>query len=263
MRLSFKYGLSTISYLRLGVGKRLLICFHGFGDHAVIWRNLERKIGHNFTLIAIDLPFHGQTDWQQKMMQIADFEKIIHEILMIENATRFSLAGFSFGARVVAKLLLSKADFIETIFLFSPDGFGTKGLKMATSVPVFLRRFVQFLFRKPAFFVQIIEQLHKKRLVPKSVHWFFSQNIGRVERRKRLFFYWLSLNDFEVKLPIFKKKLLETSIPTYVFLGDHDDIVPLSIGTFLSTDAPTVHLHIVESDHQILAHLPPFDTSIF
>ena len=263
MRLSLTYGLSTISYLRSGVGSRLLICFHGFGDHAVIWRNLEKKMGERFTLIAIDLPFHGQTNWQQKTMQIADFEEIIHKILAIENVERFSLAGFSFGARIVAKLSLSMRDFIDTVFLFSPDGFGTKGLKMATLVPVFVRRFVQFLFKKPAIFVNIIEWLHKKKMVAKSVHWFFSQNIGRAERRQRLFFYWLCLNDFEVKLPIFKRKLIETGIPTHVFFGKYDDIVPLSIGTFLSTDAPNIHLHVVESDHQILAHLPPFNTSVF
>ena len=259
MRLSFIYGLSTISYLRLGTGSRLLICFHGFGDHAVIWRNLEKKMGEQFTLIAIDLPFHGQTNWQQKTMQIADFEEIIHRILEIENTERFSLAGFSFGARLVAKLLFSHKDFIDTVLLFSPDGFGTKGLKMATFVPVFIRRFTQFLFKKPAIFVQSIEWLYKKKLVSKSVHWFFSQNIGHNERRKRLFFYWLSLNDFEVKLPIFKKKLIETGIPTHIFLGNNDDITPLSIGTFLSADVPNIQLHIVESDHQILAHLPTFE----
>lgn len=263
MRLSLTYGLSTISYLRLGVGSRLLICFHGFGDHAVIWRNLEKKMGDKFTLIAIDLPFHGRTNWQQKTMQITDFEEIIHQVLTIENAQRFSLAGFSFGARLVAKLSLSMTSFIDTIFFFSPDGFGTKGLEMATFVPVFIRRFVQFLFKKPAVFVRIIEGLYKKKLVHKSVHWFFSQNIGHAERRKRLFFYWLSLNDFEVKLPIFKKKLIKTGIPTHIFLGNRDEIVPLSIGTFLSTGAPTIHLHIIESDHQILAHLPPLNTSVF
>ena len=259
MRLSLNYRQSVISYLRLGTGSRLLICFHGFGDHAVIWRNLEKKMGRKFTLIAIDLPFHGHTDWREKTIQIADFEEIIHNILKIENADRFSLAGFSFGARIVTKLLFSKADFIDAILLFSPDGFGTKGLETATFVPIFLRRFVQFLFKKPAIFVRSVEWLNKKKWVNKSVHWFFSQNIGHAQRRKRLFFYWLSLNDFEVKLPIFKKRLLETGIPTHIFLGNNDDITPLSIGTFLSTDAPNIQLHIVESDHQILAHLPTFE----
>ena len=259
MRLSLIYYQSIISYLRLGTGSRVLVCFHGFGDQAVIWRNLEKKLGGKFTLIAIDLPFHGHTDWQQKTMQTTDFEEIIHKILKIENVERFSLAGFSFGARLVTKLLFSKANFIDAVLLFSPDGFGTKGLETATKIPVFVRRFVEFLFKKPDIFVRSVEWLHQKKMVNKSVHWFFSQNIGIAERRKRLFFYWLSLNDFEVKLPIFKKKLVETGIPTHIFLGKDDDITPLSIGTFLSTDAPNIQLHIVESDHQILAHLPPFE----
>jgi pimeloyl-ACP methyl ester carboxylesterase len=260
MRFSLNYRQSTVSYLRFGSGSRLLICFHGFGDRAVIFYNLEKKMGKDFTLIAIDLPFHGQTEWREKTIQIIDFELIIKEILKTENVERFSLAGFSFGARIVAKLLFSQGNLIDSILLFSPDGFGTKGLKTATLFPIFFRRFMRFLLQKPDKIVRLINFLHQKQLVNKSVQWFFSQNINNTQRRERLFAYWLALNDFEVKLPVFKKKLQETGITTHIFLGKHDDITPLSIGTFLTDGAPNVQLHIVDSDHQILGHLPDFNS---
>lgn len=258
MRLSLTYKQSNISYLRFGTGEKRLICFHGFGDRAVIFYNLEKKLGHEFTLIAIDLPFHGQTEWREKIMQIADFEAIIHQILEIEKVRRFSLAGFSFGARIVSKLLFLQYEKIDTLLLLSPDGFNTKGLKYATVLPIFFRRFVRFLLQKPDKIVDFICFLHKKGLVSQPVYWFFSQNINHPQRRERLFAYWLSLNDFEVKLPIFKQKVIETGIKTHIFLGKKDDITPLSIGTFLAANAPNIELHIIDSDHQILAHLPNF-----
>jgi pimeloyl-ACP methyl ester carboxylesterase len=259
MRLFLTYRQSTISYLRLGTGKQLLFCFHGFGDRAIIWTHLAEKLGDDFTLIALDLPFHGQTNWCEKTIQMADFEWFIKEISIIENQTRFSLAGFSFGARIVQKLLFSHEENIDRLLFFAPDGMGTKGLKNATLVPKFFRRAAQFLLQKPDKLIQFVHWLHQKRWVSKGVYWFFSYNIAHTKRRERIFFYWLCLNDFEVKLDVFKKHLQESRIPTHIFLGKNDDITPLSIGPFLASNAPNVKLHIVESGHQILANLPDFD----
>jgi pimeloyl-ACP methyl ester carboxylesterase len=223
-----------------------------------IWRptHLAEKLGDEFTLIALDLPFHGQTDWAENTMQMIDFEWFIKEILKIENQTRFSLAGFSFGARIVQKLLFSHADNIDRLLFFAPDGMGTKGLKYATFVPKVFRRSARFLLQKPDRIIQLVNWLHQKGWVSPGVHWFFSYNIANPKRRERIFFYWLCLNDFDIKLTIFKEKLQESRIPTHIFLGKNDEITPLSIGAFLTSNAPNVKLHILESGHQILANLP-------
>jgi pimeloyl-ACP methyl ester carboxylesterase len=255
MRFTLTYRQSTISYLRFGTGKRLLLCFHGFGDRGAIFYNLNKKITDEFTLIALDLPFHGHTDWREKTMQKIDFEAIVNKLLEIENAKKCSLAGFSFGARIVQNLLFSHTDLIEKIYLFAPDGMGTKGLKNATLLPIVVRRFFYFLFKKPTKIVRFVDWLYQKKWVDKSIHWFFTQNIANAERRERLFFYWFSLNDFERKLSDFKKKLQASRIETHVYLGKRDEITPISIGTFLTTDAPNVKLHLIESDHHVLGHL--------
>ncbi|MDZ7879024.1 MAG: alpha/beta hydrolase [Saprospiraceae bacterium] len=259
MRFSLLYKNNNISYLRLGTGKQLLFCFHGFGDSAVIWYNLEKKIGQQFTLIALDMPFHGKTKWQESKMQMADFRAIIDQLLQIEKAKRFSLAGFSFGGRIVQQLLFCHAEQIDGLFLFSPDGMGTKGLTYATLLPIFVRRAIGFLLRKSKKIIQLVNWLHQRKWIGQAVYWFFSQNINNPQRRERIFFYWLSLDDFEVKLSDFKKKLQETQVPTEIFLGKNDEITPLSIGTYLTADAPNVRLHILESGHQVLPHLPDFD----
>lgn len=259
MRLSFLYKNNSISYLRFGTGQQLLFCFHGFGDRAVIWCNLEKKLGKQFTFIALDMPFHGQTNWREEKMQMTDFQSIINELLHIEKAEKFSLAGFSFGVRIVQQLLFSHAQQIDNLLLFAPDGMGTKGLTYATLLPIFARRALRFLLKKPDKIIQLVNWLHKKKWVGQPVYWFFSQNIGDARRRERIFFYWLSLDDFEVKLSIFKKKLQETQVPTQIFLGKNDEITPLSIGTYLTADAPNVQLHLIESGHQIMLHLPDFD----
>ncbi len=56
---------SIIHYSVGGSGDRLLFCFHGYGENAATFSFLEKAIGHLFTIVAIDMPFHGQTDWKE------------------------------------------------------------------------------------------------------------------------------------------------------------------------------------------------------
>ena len=123
-RKTLEYRQSTISYLRFGTGTRLLFAFHGFGDRAAMWLRVEDGFSKDFTVIAIDLPFHGHTVWQDGEFRSRDFEAIVQAILAIENKERFSLAGFSFGARIVERLFFRFQHRIEQILFFAPDGLG-------------------------------------------------------------------------------------------------------------------------------------------
>jgi pimeloyl-ACP methyl ester carboxylesterase len=59
------FGRSCIHYIQYGYGPGLIFCFHGYGENAVSFAIFEEILGDRFTLIAIDFPFHGKTDWQE------------------------------------------------------------------------------------------------------------------------------------------------------------------------------------------------------
>ncbi len=48
-----------------GKGASLLFCFHGYGESSGSFGFLEGALARQFTIIAIDLPFHGQTEWRE------------------------------------------------------------------------------------------------------------------------------------------------------------------------------------------------------
>ncbi len=50
---------------RFGAGPELLIAIHGFSDRARMFTVLEPALAGKYTVVAIDLPFHGQTEWQK------------------------------------------------------------------------------------------------------------------------------------------------------------------------------------------------------
>jgi pimeloyl-ACP methyl ester carboxylesterase len=78
------YKSSRVHYLKGGGGKRLLFCLHGYGESSGSFVFLEAPLGGEFTLIAIDLPFHGKTDWKEgRGFLPEDLLAIIREIGVI------------------------------------------------------------------------------------------------------------------------------------------------------------------------------------
>lgn len=251
-RKTLAYRHSTISYLRFGTGDRLLLAFHGFGDRSAMWLNVREGFSTEFTVIAIGLPFHGHTVWREDVFRSRDFEAIVQELLQIEGKERFSLAGFSFGARIVQRLFFRFQHRIDHILLFAPDGFGTKWMFEITMIPRFIRRFTKWLLNRPSWFVRILTFFYDHKLINRFVYSFTYNHLGRAERRERLFSYWLSMDDFVIKPERFKTRLVKSGIPTDVFFGKNDDIIPLSSGTWLAENAPNIHLHIVEDGHKLV-----------
>ena len=59
------WGSSRIAYTRWGTGGKLLFCLHGYGETGAGFAFLETALGDEYTILAIDMPFHGGTDWKE------------------------------------------------------------------------------------------------------------------------------------------------------------------------------------------------------
>src|SRR5215212_4817838 len=99
--LSIAYKKSIIHALIFGVGKKSLICFHGYGENGNSFESLEKKMGNEYTLVAIDFPFHGNTRWNEGfLMTPNDLLNILNAILQQiakDQSSKFSVAAFSLG----------------------------------------------------------------------------------------------------------------------------------------------------------------------
>jgi pimeloyl-ACP methyl ester carboxylesterase len=75
-------GSSRISYSWWGTGKKLLLCLHGYGESATSFALLEQALGKEFTILAPDLPFHGGTQWKDRLyFDPAQFTALMEEII--------------------------------------------------------------------------------------------------------------------------------------------------------------------------------------
>lgn len=215
----------TVHALQFGRGERLLIALHGFADSARMFLPLENKMGERYTIVAIDLPFHGQTVWDQSFFSPNDLLGIISQILEQERKTRFSVLGFSFGARLVLSMLPTLKPSLENIYLFSPDGIRTRWMTAATLTPLWLRKLLERLLRKPGWLLVLTDVARKWRLLPAFLHHFFHRHLKNPHRIRRVFGCWYALPFFPIERRKIREALQTSDIPTSIVVGSRDPLL--------------------------------------
>lgn len=240
-----RYG--RVHALKFGQGQQLLIALHGFSDRARMFAVLEKSLSERFTTIAIDLPFHGQTEWHKSDFSKEDLLEILAQVLESEGKTRYSLMGFSFGARLAQAMLPELAPQLDQLYLLSPDGLNTKGMGAAERTPMWIRRLLFRMLRYPGWFVAVAEVGRNWGLIPAFTYKFMRNNLNRPKRIQRLFGCWFSMDSFNLLRLDIHKILQETVLPTGVFIGANDDLVRKKALKKLYSNLPNVHLFVLKN----------------
>ncbi len=137
------YKNSSVRYLSFGNGDKLLIALHGFADNgAAMFPILESVLGEQYTVYAIDLPYHQETIWKEKYYSKKDMAALIQMILDKANKTRFELMGYSMGGRIALGLLPLFANQLDRLFLLASDGLPEGKIIHAHIMPLWFRKMI-------------------------------------------------------------------------------------------------------------------------
>jgi len=110
-----------IPYVKYGSGKALLLAFHGYGMDGHQFNILEDSLKQEYQIIGFHLPYHS--DGPRDHHAWLDHLKMeITQILEEYGVDKFSIAGYSIGAKISLHLLESCNDKINKIYLFAPYG---------------------------------------------------------------------------------------------------------------------------------------------
>jgi len=245
------YQEHRIHYHRFGRGSHLLLALHGFGDSGSIFRALEPALASYFTTYAIDLPFHGKTEWRSVSYSEQDIANIFRLIARKEQQDCFFLMGYSFGGRLVLRSLPGFLPQLERIFLLAPDGLHTQWMAQVLHTPRWLRLSAKQWLREPQWLLRLAENLHRRGWLGHFPYHFVMTHLKTPERRDRLFGTWLSLNNFTVYPKRIRHLLGESQLPTDLYFGKFDPIITPKAGKKLA-DLPNVNVHLVEAGHQLI-----------
>ena len=99
-----------------GRGRRDLVLLHGWGMNLKVWDGLTEALARRFRVIAIDLPGHGRSDWDDVAYTPAAQTFRVHETLA-PLTTRYHLLGWSLGGQFALDLAAAMPAGIERLIL--------------------------------------------------------------------------------------------------------------------------------------------------
>jgi pimeloyl-ACP methyl ester carboxylesterase len=265
--LQLHYRNSIIGYYRFGSGPRLAICFHGYGEDATTFEFLGKCAGDEYSFYAIDLPFHGNTRWNDGPdFMPQDLQRIVEDILHQDNqrpltSSRQSVAsiqqltiiGFSLGGRMALSLYQALPARAGKLVLLAPDGLKVNFWYWLATQTWMGNKFFAFTMKKPGWFFGFLKLLNKLKLINASIFKFVNHYIGDGEVRRLLYTRWTTLRKIRPDTRRIKKEIKETGIPVRLVYGKHDRIILSSVGEkFRKGIEEQCSVAVIPSGHQVL-----------
>lgn len=250
---------STIHYKLFGSGPKLLFCFHGYGREADTFSILEKRLGNIFTIVAIDIPFHGRTDWKEELIvqpkYIQQFLLQIRSSLNKENI-KFTLLGFSMGGRIALYLAQTMADKVEKLILLAPDGLNFNILRWFGSDTWLGNKLLHHTIHHPSWALWILNKIEQLKVIHSSLASYLRFYIQDEEYRYILYHRYISMRKFKPSLTRLKKLIVEYKIPVRMLFGSFDKVIPFKGGNkFKEGIEEFASVKVIEAGHNLLSEV--------
>lgn len=251
------YKNSSVHYRYGGKGQKLLCCFHGYGENAHSFDFLEAHLGAEFTILAIDLPFHGITKWEEGLdFTVADLTNIVKAILTArgrQSHAPFTLMGYSMGGRVALSLLQSIPGQVERLVLLAPDGLKVNRWYWLATQTLIGNGLFRFTMHYPGWFFFILNTGNKLKLINQSIYKFTRHYIHDTAIRKELYYRWTCMRHISPNLQQIRDFVRQYKIPVRLLYGQYDRIIlPRPAERFREGIEEWCTIMILPAGHQVL-----------
>lgn len=246
----------SLSYYRLGEGKRCLFAFNGFGKTAEELAHLlsETSLPQYFTIYCFDFFFHGKSNYPQSRVEKntitkKEYAQLFKSFMNDEGISKFSLYGYSLGGKLALSLLEQLPEYIDKIFLSAPDGM--KKIWWYQSVANFapFKWIYKYYIKNPKWCFWWFDVLKSVKLLhPKAVH-FAKTQMATAENRLKIFNVWMVLRNFEPNYDLLKNVGRKNHIN--IFVGRYDRVIPAkNAETFINrVNFQHAEIEIIDAGH--------------
>jgi pimeloyl-ACP methyl ester carboxylesterase len=251
---SLPYQNSLFHAICEGNGEELLICLHGFGENADSFRHIRHSLGQTFTIVALDLPLHGKTEWkEERPFSKEDLKAILLLILEEQQQDTFSLMGYSMGGRVALCAVQIMAEKIDRLYLLAADGLKDNPWHMFVTRTGVGNKLFKYCTYHPQLFFGLLHIWHKLRLLNAGVHKFAFNRMNTLEKREQVYFIWTNMKQMVPDRKLCKQLLKKHKIKTLLIFGKYDRVIPPMLGVHFMDGTFPCEMLVLEKGHQLLS----------
>ncbi|MGB1206265.1 MAG: alpha/beta fold hydrolase [Chitinophagales bacterium] len=242
-----------VHYLKFGQGKEKLIALHGYGDNAELYLNIAGVLAKKYTVFALDLPYHGKTNWNETVFFTPnDLAALIETLCNEQQIKRFSLMGYSMGGKIALSLLPNFAKQLNGFFLIASSGLKMPFFySLIENAPIFLVKKSEIWIDEPKTLFFLLKTARRLKLISPFVHRFTRRLTNSTYRRRRLFNIWIILRHFNSDISEVQRFLNRFGIKTMLFFGKKDDIAPPSAAQHFAKKLDKCSLYMINAHHNI------------
>lgn len=237
-----------------GAGSELLICLHGFGESAAHFRPLIATLGDTFTMVALDMPLHGSTEWaENRVFEKEDLVALVQMVLQQQGKERFSLLGYSMGGRLSLCLVEKLADRIDHLILAAADGLRNNPWHMFVTQTSVGNKLFKYNTYHPQLFFALLHTWRKLGLLNQSIYKFALHRMNEVEKRELVYNVWTNLRHMMPDKKRCKQLLSRYHVLTLLIFGKYDRVIPPVLGTRFADDSFPSKILVLEKGHQLIS----------
>lgn len=252
---SHLYHNSTIHYKFTKAGPRLLVCWHGYDENSAAFEFLENELP-GFSLLCIDLPFHGKTEWRESYaIGTGDLHEIISQLRKKEfpGIESYSLLGFSLGGRIALAVFQLGADSIDRMVLLAPDGINTNFWHWLATRTAIGNRIFRYAVSSPGWIFTLLKIGNKIGLINQSVYKFTRFYLQDQKSREHLYKRWRCMRRINPDRTQIKQAALKQNLVLHLVYGEYDRIIKHERAAEFCRDLKSnCQLHILSCGHQVL-----------
>lgn len=230
----------------------MTVCLHGFGEFARTFDPVAADLpGH--TLVAIDLPWHGETDWREGLLMEVRALRDIIRMIPEAGAKRFGLMGYSMGGRISLALLEAFPTDVSHLVLIAPDGLKVNPWYRFATRTWAGNRVFRRVMENPGGFLQLLKMGRRAGLVNDSIMKFVHLYVDDRAMRDKVYKVWTTMRRFSPSLPAIRQQILTRQIPVFLLFGRYDRIIQAQSGaSFVQGLEPWARVRVLDIGHQVL-----------
>ena len=246
------YRRSLIHYLQFGNGSKLLVCLHGYGENANSFAALEPLLQHQYRVLALDMPFHGLTEWKEGTgFSPAMLAEIIGQLNPGQQP--LTLLGYSMGGRLALSLLQHYPGTIERLVLLAPDGLRTNCWYWLSTQTRLGNRLFRYSVTHPGWLFRALRLGQLTRLLSPGVFKIAHFYLDDEQQRGLFYLWWTALRLFKPNLDNLKKIIAAQQLPVQLVFGRFDQVILSDKGyAFAKGIEQQVSVQVIDAGHQLL-----------
>lgn len=247
----FQYNKTTLAYLKSGNGAEPLLLFHGFGQNHSAFSTLFEPLSKQYTLYSFDLFFHGNSHWPFDEMPLSKdyWHELLNQFLRENKIDKFSLLGFSLGAKFALTSFESFPSRVNNVFLLAPDGIKTSTWYSLATYPIALRALFKSTITKPGIFSAIVKIARGLNLIDQKVLKFSESQMQTEENRRRVYYSWVVFRHLHFDLKKMVSQFNASPASVLVLIGQFDKIITARNVQGFTSKVPRARLQVLVTGH--------------